>query len=78
MPAGSEGAGRQTDAQLALVTEAVAVHKELRRTIAAATPFWPLGLSGWEDAWVALGLEHVDDLWADLLGALAAAEKGTG
>jgi cystathionine gamma-synthase len=26
---------------------------------------------------LSVGLEHVDDLWADLLGALAAAEKGT-
>ncbi|MBC9824114.1 alpha-galactosidase [Terrabacter sp. MAHUQ-38] len=50
-----------TDAQRALVTDAVSVHKELRRTIPAARPFWPLGLPGWEDEWVALGLEHEDE-----------------
>jgi alpha-galactosidase len=43
-------------AQLALVASAVRVYKELRAGIARSVPFWPLGLPGWEDPWIALGL----------------------
>lgn len=39
-----------------LVTEALTVYKELRPFIAKACPFWPLGLAGYEDVWVCLGL----------------------
>ncbi|MFD5748855.1 alpha-galactosidase [Streptomyces sp. NPDC127033] len=45
-----------TEPQLALVREAVATYKSLRGELATAVPFWPLGLPGWTDAWVALGL----------------------
>ncbi|HEY0216103.1 MAG TPA: glycoside hydrolase family 36 protein [Cellulomonas sp.] len=38
------------------VREAVAAHREVRATLTTSTPFWPLGLPGWEDGWVALGL----------------------
>ncbi|KRC64334.1 hypothetical protein ASE12_05850 [Aeromicrobium sp. Root236] len=45
-----------TDAQRALVAEAVAVYQTHRGLIGRAVPFWPLGLPGWDDAWVAHGL----------------------
>ncbi|MGP4110773.1 glycoside hydrolase family 36 protein [Streptomyces sp. 4N509B] len=47
---------RMTPRQLALVRHAVAVHRELREEIAAAEPFWPLGLAGPPGPWVATGL----------------------
>lgn len=40
----------------ARVARSIAVAKELRPTIQAGEPFWPLGLPGWDDPWVALGL----------------------
>lgn len=43
-------------AQKALVGQAVQVYKQLRPHLAEAVPFWPLGLPGWEDPWVALGM----------------------
>jgi alpha-galactosidase len=46
--------------QLALVADAVRVYKDIRPGIAAAVPFWPLGLPGWTDPWLALGLRAVD------------------
>jgi alpha-galactosidase len=51
---------RMTEDQLQLVRDAVAVHKRLRGFIAEATPFWPLGLPGWTDEWVAYGLRQGD------------------
>ena len=44
------------DAQLALVREAVTVHKGLRSDIAGSVPFWPLGLTSRTGPWVAQGL----------------------
>ena len=32
------------------------VYKAIRADLAEAEPFWPLGLPGWADSWVALGL----------------------
>jgi alpha-galactosidase len=46
--------------QLALVRQAVAVHKELRTMIATAVPSWPLGLPGWDDPLIALRLTGTD------------------
>ncbi|GAB2805339.1 glycoside hydrolase family 36 protein [Lentzea nigeriaca] len=40
----------------ALVHEAVAVYKSIRADLPRAVPFWPLGLPGWEDPWIALAL----------------------
>ncbi|SER32597.1 alpha-galactosidase [Microlunatus flavus] len=45
-----------TPEQLALVTEAVELGKTLRDDLSRTVPCWPLGLPGWDDAWVALGL----------------------
>ncbi|BDZ52278.1 hypothetical protein GCM10025867_45190 [Frondihabitans sucicola] len=43
-------------AQLARVKAALSVHASLESFIPAAVPFWPLGLPGWQDEWLALGL----------------------
>ncbi|MER5227399.1 hypothetical protein [Streptomyces flaveus] len=43
---------------LALVHEAVAVHKAIRGDLATAVPAWPLGLPGWDDPWLALALHN--------------------
>ncbi|MFJ8545035.1 glycoside hydrolase family 36 protein [Streptomyces sp. NPDC093586] len=47
---------RMTPGQLALVRDAVTAYKAVRGDLADAVPFWPLGLPGWTDAWLALGL----------------------
>jgi alpha-galactosidase len=47
---------RMSRSQRDLVTEAVRVYKTIRSDLAVAVPFWPLGLPGWTDAWIALGL----------------------
>jgi alpha-galactosidase len=47
---------RMTPAQLDLVRDALAVYRQVRADLPSAVPFWPLGLPGWADAWVALGL----------------------
>jgi alpha-galactosidase len=56
-----------TTDELALVREAVGVHKELRDEIAHSEPFWPTGLPGWADDVITLGLRvpgpDPDDLW---------------
>ncbi|GAA2036788.1 hypothetical protein GCM10009819_21760 [Agromyces tropicus] len=50
--------------QLALVAEAVATAKSLREPIATGHPYWPAGLPGWTDPWLALGVRGRD---ADLV-----------
>ncbi len=47
---------RMTPDQLALVRDALAVYREIRTDVARGVPFWPLGLPGWTDPWLALGL----------------------
>lgn len=48
---------RMSSKQRALVAAAVRVYKQdIRDAIAQSTPFWPLGLPGWDVPWVALGL----------------------
>ncbi|NYI06762.1 glycoside hydrolase family 36 protein [Allostreptomyces psammosilenae] len=47
---------RMEPGQLALVREAVEVHKGLRDAVASSVPFWPLGLTGPAGPWVAQGL----------------------
>jgi alpha-galactosidase len=46
---------RMSPGQRALVAEAIGVYKQIRPAIARSVPFWPLGLPGWEDPWIALG-----------------------
>jgi alpha-galactosidase len=47
---------RMTPEQLALVRDGVRLHQSLRPDLLRATPCWPLGLPGWDDPWLALGL----------------------
>ncbi|GAA2470318.1 alpha-galactosidase [Streptomyces longisporus] len=47
---------RMNPDQFALVRSALDVYKDIRPEIAEAHPFWPLGLPGWDDAWIAQGL----------------------
>ena len=42
--------------QRAVVESAVAAHREVLGIVDSSVPVWPLGLPGWEDPWVALGL----------------------
>jgi alpha-galactosidase len=55
---------RMDPGQRALVADAIAVYKWIRSDIATATPFWPLGLPGWDDPWLALGLRGADVSYA--------------
>jgi alpha-galactosidase len=47
---------RMSAAEIAVVREAVAAQHTALATIEQCFPFWPLGLPGWTDEWVALGL----------------------
>src|SRR6185437_5854500 len=48
---------QMSPAQRSLVARAVAVYKDLRADLARAVPFWPLGLPGWDDRLLALGMQ---------------------
>ena len=52
---------RMQPEQLALVREAVVVHKALMGSIATGVPFWPLGLAGPAGPWVAQGLRPLGE-----------------
>ena len=47
---------RMNGDQRRMVTNAVETAKSLRRAIATGHPYWPGGLPGWADAWIALGM----------------------
>lgn len=47
---------RMTEDQLTLVREALTAYRALRADLPTAVPFWPSGLPGWTDEWLALGL----------------------
>lgn len=47
---------RMSEHQLGLVRDAVGTYKAIRADLARAVPFWPLGLPGWTDEWLALGM----------------------
>ncbi len=47
---------RMDDERLDLVRRAIAVHREVLADVRGLVPFWPLGLPGWDDGWLALGL----------------------
>nr|WP_322724284.1 alpha-galactosidase [Streptomyces spongiae] len=51
---------RMSEHQLGLVRDAVGTYKALRADLARAVPFWPLGLPGWTDEWLALGMRVPD------------------
>ncbi|MEU5339439.1 glycoside hydrolase family 36 protein [Streptomyces sp. NPDC020766] len=52
---------RMSERQLALVRDAVTTYKSIRGELAEAVPFWPLGLPGWTDEWLALGMRVPGD-----------------
>jgi alpha-galactosidase len=43
-----------------LVQEATSAYRSIRHRIPGARPFWPLGLPGWHDPVVAVGLRDAD------------------
>jgi alpha-galactosidase len=47
---------QMSEAQRQLVRDAVDVYKQIRADLPDARPFWPLGLPGWDDHWLALGM----------------------
>lgn len=51
---------RMAPDEVALVHEAVAAQHRVLVDIEQSLPFWPLGLPGWEDQWVSMGLTHDD------------------
>ncbi|TDC51048.1 alpha-galactosidase [Jiangella ureilytica] len=51
---------RMTAEQFSLVRDGVEAHRAIRAHLARAIPFWPLGLPGWTDGWIALGLRTGD------------------
>ncbi len=51
---------RMSEHQLGLVRDAVRTYKAIRGDLARALPFWPLGLPGWTDEWLALGMRVPD------------------
>lgn len=54
-------------AQRAVVGSAIAAHRQVLEIIDVALPVWPLGLPGWEDTWIALGLRAASgDLYLSL------------
>ncbi|MGH2863151.1 MAG: alpha-galactosidase [Solirubrobacteraceae bacterium] len=50
-------------AQQQLVAEAISVYKRFRGDLRDAIPFWPLGLPGWTDPWLALGMRGNDSAY---------------
>ncbi|MDO4340240.1 MAG: alpha-galactosidase [Eubacteriales bacterium] len=44
----------------ALVKEGISVYKQIRGDIKKARPFWPFGLSKYDDGWVSMGLKTED------------------
>lgn len=52
---------RMSEAQRALIVQAVEAYKtHVQPVIGSAVPFWPLGLPGWDDKVIALGLRASD------------------
>lgn len=47
---------RLSDPQMAIVQEAMAAYRTTRTRVRSALPFWPLGLPGWHDPVLALGM----------------------
>lgn len=46
-----------SEERMELVQEALNYYKEIRTSLKVALPFWPLGLSTFEDEWVCLGMK---------------------
>jgi alpha-galactosidase len=74
---------QMSQAQRRLVADAVDAYKRIRADLAGARPFWPLGLPGWPDSWLALGMRtpgaaYVVAWRRGLVGASAGASAGAG
>ncbi|MGN6125007.1 MAG: alpha-galactosidase, partial [Humibacter sp.] len=52
----SGGIWKLSAGQLDSLAEGIRVYKDYRELIPDATPWWPLGLPGWTDAWIAQAL----------------------
>jgi alpha-galactosidase len=52
--------------QQRLVRDGVDAFREIRGDLAAAVPVWPLGLPGWDDTWLVLGLHAGDTTYLGL------------
>ncbi|MDQ0642745.1 glycoside hydrolase family 36 protein [Microbacterium murale] len=48
------------------VREAVTAHRTVLTDIRERQPIWPLGLPGWSDEWLALGLQRQDDAYVSV------------
>lgn len=46
--------------QLEIVYDGMKVYRDIRKDIPNSLPFWPLGIAGWHDDWLALGLKARD------------------
>ncbi len=57
-----------TGKRLDLVNEGIRVYKEIRHDIRRGLPFWPLGLAGNKDKWLAAGLRSSDQPFAEEKG----------
>ena len=67
---------RMSEAERAIVAEAVAAQKTVLTGIESSHAVWPLGLPGWEDPWVALGLQEKDGpLYLAMWRRLGASEQ---
>jgi alpha-galactosidase len=44
-----------------LVADGMRVYRDIRHLLARGRPFWPLGLPGWHDDWLALGIAGEDE-----------------
>jgi alpha-galactosidase len=62
---------RMSAGQRELVAQGVRVYKQIRADLARAVPMWPLGLPGWSDPVLALGMRTADVTY------LAAWRRGT-
>jgi alpha-galactosidase len=49
--------------QMQVVQHAIQLHKAIRTDIARSVPLWPLGLPGYHDEWICLGLRTPDGLF---------------
>ncbi|GAA1647954.1 glycoside hydrolase family 36 protein [Actinoplanes couchii] len=55
-----------SSSQASSVRTAVEVFHGIRSDLASSVPEWPLGLPGWDDGWLALGLRAGDTLYLGL------------
>ncbi|GLW31004.1 glycoside hydrolase family 36 protein [Actinoplanes regularis] len=66
---------RMSADQLELVRDGVLAHREI--DLRGAVPVWPLGLPGWDDPWLSLGLRVADTTYLGLWRRPGAPESTT-